>query len=167
VTSGSLIQAGTAIPSNNSFYAWYEYLSPSHPNPEVRTSLAIHPGDHIHVLVSYQRSNGSASFYIADQTTGGSRALTVNNLGSAYYDGRTADFIDERPLVGGTLAHLKNFGTNNWFNAQALTVQGSWGSLGSFNHVRAHMVTNGTTLAAPGFLKTGSSFQDNWVHCHG
>ncbi len=169
--TASLIQAGTGIDASNHYYAWWEYLGPFKSGINIHrvNSLAVHPGDHLHVYVSYSRANAVANFYLANDTTGKARPIIVRNLPQKYYDGSTTEFIDERPAINEKYSHLKNFGANHWWKAKAQAWGGNWQKLGDVNHIRIHMrfVKNGPQFAAPGFLQAGNtSFQDNWFHCH-
>jgi hypothetical protein len=159
--SSSLIQAGTALTSAPEYWAWYEYL----PNPSVRVSLTVKAGDLITDYVAY--SGGTADFWVLNSTRGLYSHTTLTGM-SGYYNGSSADFIDERPRVGGSYTNLANFEKVNWGEAKVVNnVSGAVEPLGSAEHVRLHMWNNAGThqLAAPGLLSSGTSFQDNWLAC--
>jgi hypothetical protein len=164
--TGSLIQAGTGIDAGDNLYAWFEYLKPGRQFPIQRTGLAVHPGDHIHIWVNYVYSNNYANLYVTDLTTGRSSNNIVFALGHKYYDGSSAEFIDERPslTVNGSFTSLENFGTTNWSQARSMTTGGGWGTLSSFNHVRINMQAS-HLLASPSALTSSTSFSDHWVAC--
>lgn len=65
----------------------------------------------MHSYTVHQTSGaGQTTFYVADNTTGTSQSVIVN-LSPSYYDGRTAEWIDERPLVNGSISRS---GTSGW-----------------------------------------------------
>lgn len=167
MNSGALIQAGTQM-YNYNYNAWYEYLgrAPGSSVYEIDLpSVTVHPGDDIHVYVSYQTSNQVANFYVADNTTGTSQPVLVNLSSSNYYDGTTAEWIDERPTVNGSYAILADYGIDSWTNAQTYNTNGNWNSLGSSAYDYLIMVnTSGDALSYPGNLSllTATSFNDYW-----
>ena len=94
--SGGIIQTGTAVSTSAggsvSYYAWTEvYPFP----PKTWAQVLVHPGDHLHTYVVYQRSTGKTTMYVADDTTSTFKS-EIETQPSQYYDGRTAEAIDER-----------------------------------------------------------------------
>lgn len=167
INSGGLIQAGTEL-NNNSPYAWYEYLGKNGGSvSEIKlSSITVHTGDNIHVYVDYQASTGKSTFYVADNTTGTSQSVTVQ-LGSNYYDGTTAEWIDERPTVNGSYAPLANYQQNPWTNAQVYSTYGYWNDVGSLTHNQMFMEdTSGNIMSASSALTTSSSWTDYWHRCN-
>lgn len=167
VDSNSLLQDGTGM--HNGKWAWYEYISPNNDSHIVQTTLSVSAGDHMHVETDYSPSGNKVTFFIQNQTTGGSRNVVVDGIGDAYYDGSHGDFIDERPTVSGSFAPLRNFDHVHWTNAKVETKAGDWNSLGSESHRRVEMIAqgNGTRLAEPDPLDTNTEFHDFWYHCNG
>lgn len=169
IGSSSLVQTGTAMNTKNggrNYYAWYEYLSANHPNPEiVFTRVTVRPGDRIHCYCSFQRSNNKFNAYIANNTNGTSQAVIVNISASEYYDGTSAEFINERPyLSNGTstwLAPLTKYGTTNWTNCQVFRTTSTWTNLGSLSSTRVIMTNGSRTLATPSGL-SGKTFTSTW-----
>lgn len=166
--SGKLVQTGTAMNTSGggrNYYAWYEYLSPSHPNPEIRfNSITVRAGDRIHCYCSFQRANGVFNAYVANNTNGTSQSVIVNISSSEFYDGTSAEFINEAPSVGGSIARLTNYGTTNWTNCQVyLTASSTWVSLGSRTTDRVYMVSSDGSriLATPSGL-SGQTFKSTW-----
>ena len=167
----SLTQTGTGIDEKNHFYAWLEWLGPKGTGINIHRirSLHIHPGDHIHLYMSYGQSTHVLNFYIADNTTGEAKPAIFRKA-PRFYSGETGDFIDERPTINGVYAHLKNFAKVGWSNTRVQAAGGSWRKLGKVAHRRLHMRNSAgePQLAAPGYLKpSGAGFQDNWMRCHG
>ena len=129
--TGSLLQTGTAMRSTGK-YAWYEYIDPAHPNPAIEMpSVSVHAGNRIHTYVLYQRSTGRTTFYVANNSNGTQQSV-IRVLSSSYWDGMSAEAIDEAP-VG---ADLADFDTVSWGNLQAEDLAGDWHSFGSQGKTR-------------------------------
>jgi hypothetical protein len=170
--SSSLIQGGTAIngPSGvhgkppGTYAMFYEYVVFSiHENKPVY-GRTVRPGDKIFVYVGFQTSNRKADIYIEDTTSGRTEGLE-RKLPSYYYDGITADWINERP--GATLA---DFQPTAFSDAQAqVRSTGRWEDLGSENRYQIPMVEtsglHGRQLASPGGLKSRKNFRITWDSC--
>jgi hypothetical protein len=170
--SGSLIQGGTAIngPSGvhgkppGKYAMFYEYVVFStHENKPVY-GPTVRPGNKIFVYVDYQTSNHKADIYIEDTTTGRTEGLE-RKLPAYYYDGITADWINERP--GTTLA---DFTPTAFTGAQAqVRSSGKWVDLGSENRYQIPMVETvgkmGRQLASPGGLSAKKNFKVTWDDC--
>jgi len=150
VTSGSLIQDGTYSPSHDlaSPSAWYEYIGPNHSNNAISMpSVTVHEGDHIHNLVLIQKSTGQTTFYVQDGTTGTSQSVIVNLNTSIYYDGTSAEWVDERPTnaITGNYYTLPDFGVVHWTNAKAYNLHGDWLDFGNHSPVLLKMTSDGTS----------------------
>jgi len=162
-----LIQAGSGMDAGGGYYAWYEYLKPGGGiNLTKMPSVTVHPGDSMHSYVVHQTSGlGQTTFYVQDGTTGTSQSVIVN-LDSTYYDGTTAEWIDERPTAsGGSPLPLANFGTVNWTNVQAQKSTGTWYNLGSLLYNEIDMYAGGVYLAYPQPPSGSNTFTDNWYRC--
>ena len=87
---------------------------------------------------------------------------------SAYYDGSTGDFIDERTHASTGFRQLKNFAINYW-GADQVQNSGAnnWEALGEANRLRFEMRHSGTNklLAEPTELLDSTDFQDYWYAC--
>lgn len=166
-SGGGLIQAGSYRGSGGGVHAFYEYLDGSGGGVPVinMPSVKVKNGHHIHASVIYQRSTHRTTFYVYD-TTNGTYQTVKKTLATKYYDGRTAEQIDERLTVGGGVSHLYHFGTDPWTRARAMrSADGAWHSLGSQAHTKITMVNgSGQTLAVPGGV-SGQHFKDYWKRC--
>lgn len=168
-----LVQAGTEADRRNGrnvYYAWYEYLGSSGAGVSQISlpSITVRPGNRIHTYVSFQRSNGVLNCYVANNTNGTSQSVIVNLPTSTYYDGSTAEWIDERTNVNGNgNTNLTNFGTINWTNCQAyLSSSSKWVSLGSQTYDRIIMVSYDSDhhyLTEPDALSSNTSFTNRWL----
>lgn len=117
--SGALMQNGTDL-QDASMFAWYEYLHPCPSsneacNPaEISVTHNVQPGDIINATTTYDTSSNSASFYMTDN------GITIENimtsLDSSYYDGSTAEYVNERPAYGPPNPYeaLTDYGTQVW-----------------------------------------------------
>ena len=167
--SAKLVMAGTAIDTyggTNHYYAFYEYLSASSPNPEVQlNSITINPGDNIHIYISFQQANNLFNVYIANNTNGTSQSILVNISASEYFDGSTANYIVSLPNISGTSNGLTNFGMTNWWNCQAYTMNNVWQSLGSTTYDKIIMLnpSNNSIRALPSAVN-GQSFSVTWYN---
>lgn len=99
---GGLLQEGTdMLGTPGTIFPWYEYLQSCPPSnsrcnpPKTRiNNLPTNPGDRIGTYTYYDRPSGRTTFQVCN---GQYCATIVAYLDSSYYDGRTADYVDERP----------------------------------------------------------------------
>ena len=160
--TGGIIQTGTAVSisgSSPTYYAWTEVYPLL---PKTWSQVVVHPGDHIHTYVVYQRSTGLTTMYVADDTTGTQKS-EIETQPLQYYDGRTAEAIDERngdsPLL--------NFGTVGWFNLKVQKTSGTWYTLGSQSPEAQEIYSNFTKqiLSLPDGMSSSTAFTDRWYSC--
>jgi Peptidase A4 family len=122
--SGDVLQAGSeadAYCSGGTKYTyyslWYEWFvtgctvnTATEPCNMWRTSLAASPGDLVGVEVWYTTTAPQGHAYIVNYTTQQSTSLGFNEPpGQATYAGNSAEWIVERPTVGGALPNLTNY----------------------------------------------------------
>jgi hypothetical protein len=163
-----LIQDGTDQNSN----PWFEYLGNNGTGVDIQsfpTSIAIHPGDQVFALTSY--SNKTANWIVADETDGTYTEATLTKA-RAFYDGSSADFIDERTDFSSGLSPLANFGVTHWTGASAATASNFKNPtvLSSLTNVtQMSMVdpsNNDATLAVPTNEGVGGyTFETSWKNC--
>ena len=117
--NGGLIQAGTRLYSNTTPYAWWEYVGPNdNGGVSIQQMGNVAAGDDIAALVNWSPDHMTADFELTDNGT-----YLINFgmvLGSYYYDGSTAEFINERPAYcyGGCYKTLSNFVRTNFTQAR-------------------------------------------------
>jgi hypothetical protein len=185
-SDNALLQAGTQMVqtasgrgSRASIYAWFEYLRDcvrGRPNsgacgPNEISVGAVRAGERIFTRSSYQTSNRTASFYIQ----AGSSTVLVKSLrlSLAYYNGQSAEWIAERPLLinssdHGYFGNLANFGSDHWSHAY---VEGSSGNnlpVASLTTIDVIMLVThrvSYVLAQPSGL-SGAGFVDRWVRAN-
>ncbi len=185
--NGGLIQDGTSIVYRSllgtsgcggiggpCYYAWYEYLTGQGKGPsEINLSnVKIRHGDHIFESVNYIPSESRVVFWILDTTSKTSQIAYLNKNTSRYYDGNTAEFITERPLINNQyLAPLYNYQTSKFYGTSITDYKngryaGS-GTLGSFAPKPITMVdSNGHNMSSPSTLSSNGNFTDIWHRCN-
>jgi hypothetical protein len=116
------------------YYAWSELL-PNQPTEQQITGFAPNPGDYMYATqwignkAGTRTNNGSGGyvwFYMNDMSQG-VYAQFSTKLNGTYFDGKTVEWIMERPgLGGGSLAELSDYGSADMLNAQGFTTKGNW-----------------------------------------
>jgi hypothetical protein len=166
---GGLLQAGTSVveATNGSVTAtaFYEWLNTSGGGTPAITVGNVKAGQAIYTQTSYQTSSHIANFYL--EANGKSFPIKPRKLSSSYYNGRTAEWIVERPCLNlkcSVLGDLANFGTLTWTGAQAEnSSNGKWKDLTSLPLTKLVMSEDGLTLAQPHSLG-GSGFKVTREH---
>jgi len=111
----TLIQVGTESNGywwTSQYYAWYEMLptsTQSGNSSEVTiTSMSVHPGDVIDAYITEYGTSSEWQIWIGDLTTG---QYYMNEF---HYEPSmlSAEWIEERPMIDGSLPTLENFGTS-------------------------------------------------------
>ncbi len=159
----SLIQTGTESDSasgTTTYNAWYELL-PAAETP-LPSGYPVSPGDKINAFV-FLISVNYWNITINDLTKGWHFSIAVSYASSQ----KSAEWIEERPSIAGSLTTLANFGTSYFgldYTSVASTnyanVSGTVSSLGSLTNQQIIMVSNnGRNLAVPSSLTSdGTSF---------
>ena len=103
---------------------------------------------------------------MADNTTGTSQSVIINNVGKSYYDGSSGDFIGAEAASGTPLKHFGNFSTRNGY---AENTAGTWTTISSAQHPTESTlinIFNGDVLATTGGLNSsGTGFSMSWLRC--
>ena len=167
--SQQLLQDGTD--QNNR--PWFEYLGNNGTGVNITsfpTNVTISSGDTVEAITEY--TGGTAYYLVEDETTGQTTTASVSGA-SPYYDGSSAEFIDERTSFGAARipSPLADFGVTHWTEAQAATSSAfkSPQPLSSLTNVTQLSMLNGNdnhTLAVPeneGF--GGYTFETSWKNC--
>lgn len=104
-------------------------------------------------------SGNSFTFFMWNQQTDDSISFGATDNG---YNGSTADFVAERPLVNGVPTNLSNFG-NMAFRS---TTNGQ--PIGNYNNFRVSMIDGSTNaMAVPSALKPDKqNFTVQWKRCN-
>lgn len=162
----SLIQTGTSSDAGSggtSYYSWYELL----PAAETQLSMHINPGDvmaaHIFLVSGTYGSTQTWNIYLNDTSDGGHSYEQVSYSSSML----SAEWIEERPAISGSLTTLANFGTAYYgqnytviSGTNSAVINGISGSISQFAYTSITMVNQkGQALATPGPLNdAGTSF---------
>jgi hypothetical protein len=177
-----LLQAGTEVLFGNSIsdaWAWWEAIGPNVDTRMVRMDLPTPAGHRIKTVTQYFPGNKTAYMTVTDLTTGKSATTGLMkyiwNLPMDYfYDGRTAEAVDER-ANGATGAYAVD-GQYFYFRRQLDSAPTQWEGvwvngptrIGNLNRVNVNMVRpNGNRLANPGGgVDNGeTSYFDYWNRC--
>jgi hypothetical protein len=166
--TGNLAQAGT-FPHVNGVADHQDWFLDLYPNSgssvsAVYGALIAHGGDRMQVQVNYNSGPGAPDFdmQVYDVTT---NTLDVYAWSASNWDGRTAEYIAERPVVNSVQTPMRNFGT--WYvNA------GQTGALGAMYGLQiypwttiASVNSTGQVIATPDPSPSGQSFHDYWQRC--
>ena len=146
-----------------SYDAWYEMYGDNAVNggAEVElppTTYPVAPGDAMTATVSLSGSTWTLA--IADTTQEWNYSTNIPTPSPAPQQS-SAEWIVERPEVGGGLATLSDYGTTTFTHASA-SDGGASGSITAFAHTPLEMVGS-TPLSTPGLLDAaGDSFTTTW-----
>ena len=122
--SGDVLQAGVEFDAycligiTSQYYsAWYEW----YPYGEVRISnLAIAPGDEYFVEV-WHTSSTQGYAYLVNENTNQAVSIGFTAPSGTHLVGNSAEWITERPGVGGGLATLTNYIADPYWSSFAVT----------------------------------------------
>jgi hypothetical protein len=104
-TSGDVLQAGTETNCGNSDYAWYEW----YPFAETELSLAVGAGDFMELDVYYTTTSPYGHAFLLNEVSHQSTLVGFNPPSGTVYEGNSAEWIVERPEIGGSLTDLPNY----------------------------------------------------------
>jgi peptidase A4-like protein len=160
--------------SISTYYAWTEFL-PQQPTEQQITNLPVSPGDEIFAEVwigeVWSRpflGGGYGSFFLENLTTS-EHTYVFTPVGATAVGGSEAEWIMERPTVGGQLPALANYGSASMSHAYARRA-GSSGRKGfvpyhgaETMHLTMMNTTRANTLATATPINT-QSIQFDWVN---
>ncbi len=159
----TLIQTGTESDSGQgttNYYAWYELL-PAAETP-LPTGYPVNPGDRMNALI-FLVSTNSWNITLNDLTKPWHYSIIVSYTSSQ----QSAEWIEERPSIAGSITTLANFGTASFgydyttiSNTNYATINSVTAPIGSLTYQSIIMVNNnGRNLAVPSALTSdGTSF---------
>ena len=160
-----LLQAGTVMhegstPAGNWKKAFFEYIGSGtscQKNPPIYVGN-VYAGDLIYTQTSYQTSSNTANFYVS--ADGIAFPISSKNLAGCYYDGSTAEWINEFP--GGS-THLTNYGHTDFTRARAYTNDdASWHNAEALAASRINLAGDYGLLETVG-TQYGAQFSMTWV----
>jgi Peptidase A4 family len=125
--SSDVLQAGVDTDAKCSkgktignYDVWYEWF----PNSEVVIkNFAVYPGDVVFVYV-WSTSHTEGHYFIANLTSGKSSTLAFKAPKGTELKGNSAEWIVERPTIGGKLATLPNYTSDPWYLCHVLVPGG-------------------------------------------
>ena len=124
-----LIQAGTGIDEEDNYFAWFEWIREGASARSIHRIKPldgfIHPGRHIR-LPTYSQATTFSTLRRKQHAGKGPGVVSKGFPGNVFYSGSTAEWIDERPSVGGGPAPLKNFDSVTWRGARVLENDGDY-----------------------------------------
>jgi hypothetical protein len=160
----TLIQTGTLQGIRNGkiiYYAWYELL----PNTAVQIhSLHVEPGDKMEASVTLIEENKHLWLIeISDLTKNETYKRTFSYTSSRL----SAEWIVERPSIGGKITTLANFGAASFSNCQA-TINNVTGSINHYPGYRLTMYDdNGELVSVSPLTFDGSGFTVSYLGAGG
>jgi Peptidase A4 family len=126
-----------------SYSAWTELL-PNQPTEQL-VSLSPNAGDDFFVSVWIGKSDGTVNqnggygwFYLYDKSQGQAVEIATA-LSGTYFNGSEAEWIMERPSVGGSLSDLSAYLFAPMVNAYALPTVGAWKAYGKVQNRQISM----------------------------
>jgi len=169
--SASLIQAGIGYlyGSPGTPVAWYEWVDATHTIPITTfpNSISLHKNDQVKITVT-RSSTGWTTFSVNNLTRGVS-SVYARSLPASYWDGSTAEWIDERTTSGTTITQLLPFKPIDWSAAKMQTTDGTWHTLQSGAQHQVWMQGGSTApvlLAKPdNGLTSSTAFTDYFHKC--
>ena len=83
-----------------------------------------------------------------------------------YYDGKSVEWVVERPFINNSLTTLANFGTVNWMHAQVQDAAGNWSVFGDNMGTELVMQSEaGVPLASSDDLSALDAFTLRFHNC--
>lgn len=170
VYTGRFIQTGTTAAQNGTNWAWIEfYAGEYHPPQYVIPGFAVYPQNYMEFYAGYNSSLQESYFY-ATNTATHQTELTQTPLGPQFYDGSTAEWIDEAPWVVGNKPlyerPLYNFGEITWWNNRAQNEANEVLPIESWQNRRWISRHEGVWSHAPSWpLSNYSNFSDTYYSC--
>jgi hypothetical protein len=136
------------------------------------TRVSVSSGQSLIASVTYLPSSGETTFYVYNTTTGTSWAA-YRTLAAGYWDGHTAEFVDERPTYDGSYTNLNAFDPINWSDAQVEDTSGTLYDVGEVAHDAMDMYNNSVTYVMAGLvhqtpaMTSSTSWVDYFDNCQG
>jgi len=180
--TSDLVQAGTEQEITNinflwfnitftNYYAWTEFL-PQQPTEQVISNFTVNPGDEISCSVSMGGNfiipylSGPDGIFIIDDVTRGEYTSVATPRGTTNVGGSEAEWIMERPTVGGSLPDLANYGVAFMWNASALSAKTyNWVNYSAAANQQIFMY-NGSDLLSTAYYLTPSEMFFVWTAFH-
>ena len=150
--SSDVVQAGTeqdSIGGYTNYHAWFEFYPFDYEQAISTSTFPVAPGDAVYVYVSATHSGSYivGRFYLYNANTHLSVSYT-DTRPNWYFQGNSAEWIMERPTVGGYLYDMPNFAYAYMDNGWAFRLgSGSYISFLSEPYQNITMVNGSDTLS--------------------
>lgn len=172
--SWGLLQDGTEYEPSGAPYAWFEWWGKDPDGTltgkKYPFAITVTPGDLMWFETYYDQSSGETYFYAIDETTGEAQTGYAPNS-QAWYDGRTSEWIAERPSYksgNNEIPYdLQNFGEIDWTVGEYTLQNNATLKIAQAATRRNLTMMNGADeLATATTLQgSGGQFESNFHHC--
>ncbi len=152
----------------SSYDAWVEWYPLS---AQVVSNFPVNPGDRIHSWTWVTDANGNYSaqptkgwFYMWNQTQNVYVYTSINLPSGVTFNGHSAEWVLERPTVGGTISSLANY---SWAQLTNASVYDLWGAQHLYagdqsdTSLNVTMMNNSTVLSTVAPVSS-STMQFTW-----
>jgi hypothetical protein len=168
--AGTASECSSATNPQPTYYAWWEM----YPTNTIQVMpITINTGDKVQATVTYSASNQTYALAVSDLTNKKQHYTKIATCDPSLVCARqSADWIVERPTVGGVLTPLADWGTMNLANDQAASGSSpnhhsaATQPVSAFTNTPIDMVNypyTGEVLARAGSLDlSGTLFSDTW-----
>jgi hypothetical protein len=162
--SADVLQAGTECEARSvngqvqrTIYAWWEWF------PEAEVAISNFPvaaGDLLTCTICVEDgSTTKATVFLSNQTQGTSTSFEITAPTGTSLSGNCAEWIVERPSVGGVVQGLARYGTVSFANTSAALTDGSGGTLDGATGDNINMTDGGQTIS------TGQLIPPEQIRC--
>ena len=167
----SLLQAGVYyLQSNNGPKLFYEYINGALDSYVVNLGTpGVKAGDDVQITVAWSPGLSGAIFTFTNFTQQhATNSKLVFGLPATYFDGTTAEWIDERLTISGTPSPLANYDMATWSQAKVMiTDTGQYSDMTSEEQRPLGMTSGSNTLLSypTGGATSSTSFTDHYFTC--
>jgi len=159
--TGRFMQTGTEANASGQFNAWIEIYAGEYNFSYEIPNFPIEATNYIRLYAGYNTSLQIAYFYITNDHTG-QTVLTEWHIGPQFYDGSSAEWIDEAP---GNLP-LLNFGEITWWTNSTQNAANEVLPIDAANYYKdATWRENNHRTMRPGSLWNHQNFTDFFYTC--
>jgi hypothetical protein len=163
--TGRFMQTGTELEANGILYPWIEIYAGNYNFSYEIPNFPIQPQNYIRLYAGYNRFFEIAYFYITNDHTG-QTLLTEWHIGPQFYDGSSAEWIDEAPYIGNSELPLLNFGEITWWSNTAQNENDEVLGVGALEYLKAAPWHGGNHRTSwPGAVWNYQNWTDFYYTC--